>query len=99
MIEVADNVDAFRTYSEGRLEAEWNASNGQYTLLQYAAEQGRHGLVALLLDKGASPSACGSNKRPAWVLAAYHGYHKVLRVFFDHLSEQQILQHLLIVDQ
>ena len=99
MIEVADNVDAFRMYTEGRTEVDWNGSNGQYTLLQYAAEQGRHRLVALLLDKGASPSACGSNKRPAWVLAAYHGYHKVLRVFFDQLSEQEILRHLLITDQ
>jgi len=44
MIEVADNVDAFRTYTAGRTEVDWNSSNGQYTLLQYSAEQGRHGL-------------------------------------------------------
>ena len=36
-----------------KYQVDWNANNGQYTLLQYAAEQGRHGLVALLLDKGA----------------------------------------------
>ena len=75
---------------------------------------------------GASPSGCSSCQKPAWTLAAYHGYHKVLikhlhgyhkvlhlfdlvkiwfgtkkvlRVFFDQLSEQEILRHLLITDQ
>ena len=71
MIEVGDNVAAFRQYTDGRAEVwspvapssrpslhlyllgqvDWNATNGQYTLLQYAAELGREGVVSLLLEK------------------------------------------------
>jgi len=98
MVEVADNVEALGRYTAGREEVDWNSDNGQFTLLQLAAELGRHRMVALLLDKGADPSRCGSNSRPAWVLAAYHGYHRVLRVFFDHLSEAAVRQQVLLTD-
>ena len=43
---------------------------------------------------GASPSGCGSCQKPAWTLAAYHGYHKVL---IKHLHGYHKVLHLLNV--
>ena len=83
MIELADNVEGFRMYVSNRDDMDWNADNGQYTLLQYASEQGRDKITSYLLDHGAEPGRCAINGRPAWVIAAYHGYHKVLKVFFE----------------
>ena len=80
MIELADNVEGFRMYVSNRDDMDWNADNGQYTLLQYASEQGRDKITAYLLDHGAEPGRCAINARPAWGIAAYHGYHKVLSV-------------------
>ena len=42
---------------------------------------------------GASPSACGSSQRPAWVLAAYHGYHKVNNHNYHHHQHFCYHQH------
>ena len=77
MIELADNVEGFHMYVSNRDDMDWNADNGQYTLLQYASEQGRDKIIAYLLDHGAEPGRCAINARPAWVIAAYHGYYIV----------------------
>ena len=59
-----------------------NADNGTYTFLQYCADQGNDKLVRFLLEKGADPNKfCPNYKIPPVVLAAYHGYYKVLAVF------------------
>lgn len=100
MIELADNVEGFSMYVSNRDDMDWNASNGQYTLLQYASEQGRDKIVAYLLDKGANPKPGNQavNSKPAWVIAAYHGYHKVLKVFFEKLTEDEIKKCIVDTD-
>jgi len=99
IIELADNVAGFHMYVSNRPDMDWNADNGQYTLLQYAAEQGRDKIAGFLLDRGAEPGKCGVNSRPAWVIAAYHGYHKVLKVFFEKLNEDDIKKCIVLSDQ
>ena len=42
---------------------------------------------------GASPSGCGSCQKPAWTLAAYHGYHKVL-IKHLHGYHKVLIKHL-----
>eukprot|EP00090_Calanus_glacialis_P004617 TRINITY_DN13469_c0_g1_i6.p1 TRINITY_DN13469_c0_g1~~TRINITY_DN13469_c0_g1_i6.p1 ORF type:complete len:963 (-),score=252.46 TRINITY_DN13469_c0_g1_i6:527-3415(-) len=98
MIELADNVEGFRMYVSNRDDMDWNADNGQYTLLQYASEQGRDKITAYLLDHGAEPGRCAINGRPAWGIAAYHGYHKVLKVFFEKLTEDEIKKCIILSD-
>ena len=59
-----------------------NADNGMYTFLQYAADQGNEKLVEFLLEKYANPNLASKNYRiPPLVLAAHHGYWKVVQVF------------------
>eukprot|EP00092_Neocalanus_flemingeri_P015698 GFUD01016992.1.p1 GENE.GFUD01016992.1~~GFUD01016992.1.p1 ORF type:complete len:970 (+),score=249.34 GFUD01016992.1:268-3177(+) len=99
IIELADNVEGFRMYVSNRTDVDWNADNGQYTLLQYASEQGRDKIVDYLLDQGAEPGRSAINGRPAWVIAAYHGYHKVLQVFFEKLTEDEIKKYIILSDQ
>ena len=53
MIEVGDNVAGLETYLSHRARVDWDADNGQFTLLQFACEQGRDGIVAYLLQHGA----------------------------------------------
>ena len=53
LVELSDNVSGVDTYVSGRDNVEWNADNGQYTLLQYACDLGRDGIVGYLLDQGA----------------------------------------------
>ena len=53
MIEVGDNVAGLDTYLSYRAGVDWDADNGHFTLLQYACEQGRDGIVAYLLEQGA----------------------------------------------
>ena len=53
MIELGDNVAGLETYVTNRQGVDWDADNGRFTLLQYACEQGRDGIVAYLLDQGA----------------------------------------------
>ena len=43
---------------------------------------------------GASPSGCGSCQKPAWTLAAYHGYHKVLIKHLHGYHKVLYLLHL-----
>jgi len=98
MIELADNVEGFSRYVSNRDDVDWNADNGQYTLLQFAAEQGRDRLTSFLLNSGSDPTLTAVNSRPAWVIAAYHGYHKVLRVFFEKLSESEVKRCIILTD-
>ena len=59
-----------------------NADNGMYTFLQYAADQGNEKLVDFLLEKNANPNLASKNYRiPPLVLAAHHGYWKVIQAF------------------
>lgn len=53
MIELGDNVAGLDTYVTNRTGVDWDADNGRFTLLQYACEQGRDGIVAFLLEHGA----------------------------------------------
>ena len=48
---------------------------------------------------GATPTKTAMNSLPAWVLAAQHGYHKVLRIFFDNLSEDAIKTAIILTDK
>ena len=43
LIELGDNVSGMDSYVRGRDNMDWNADNGQYTLLQYACDMGREG--------------------------------------------------------
>ena len=53
---------------------------------QYCCDQGMADVVKFLLEEcGADPNCfCPSNPFPPLVLAAYHGYYKVLEVFKNH---------------
>jgi len=99
MIELGDNVEGFSMYVSNRDDMDWNADNGQYTLLQFASQQGRDKIAAYLLNKGAEPGRCAINSRPAWVIAAYHGYHKILKVFFEKLTEDEIKKCIVLTDR
>ena len=41
LVELGDNAGHMRTYTSNRTDMDWDADNGQYTLLQYAADNGR----------------------------------------------------------
>ena len=58
IIELADNAEGFNMYVSNRDEMDWNADNGQYTLLQYASEQGRHKITAYLGSRGRAREVC-----------------------------------------
>ena len=49
LIELGDGVAGLETYVAGRTSDDWDADNGQHTLLQYACEMGRAGVVRVLL--------------------------------------------------
>jgi len=82
-------------YHPGQFRAEWEkannnrkvnveADNGTFTFLQYCCDQGHADLVKFLLDQGADPNAfCASYRIPPFLLAAAHGYYKVMEVFRD----------------
>ena len=53
LIELGDGVAGLETYVAGRTTVDWDADNGQHTLLQYACEMGRAGVVRVLLERGA----------------------------------------------
>ena len=53
MIELGDNVAGLATYLTDRTVVDWDWDNGLFTLLQYACDQGRDGIVAYLLQQGA----------------------------------------------
>ena len=80
LIELGDNVDSLDSYVGTRTNVDWNADNGQYTLLQYACDMGRDGVAGYLLDHGARYDVCATNSQPAPVIAASHGYHKVKQI-------------------
>ena len=59
-----------------------NYSNGTYTFLQYACDIGMHDIVAFLFDKEVDPNHCSPNyKYPPLIIAAHHGYYKIIEVF------------------
>ena len=100
MIEMGDNVQGLENYVSGRDNVDWNADNGQFTLLQYACDLGRDKIVEYLLDQGARYDGSGtaSNSEPACVIAASHGYYKVLRVFIDKLPESELKSMMMLTD-
>lgn len=66
---------------QGSASVNPDADNGTYTFLQFCCDQGHDRLVLFLLRKGADPNRFCSNYRiPPLVLAAHHGYFKVLQV-------------------
>ena len=80
--------------SKSNKQLDLDANDGSYTLLQYCCDLGFADLVDALLAAGADPNKSGEhNKRPPVVIAAYHGYHLVLRVF-----KLRFLDHGLPVD-
>ena len=60
---------------------------------QYCCDQGNADLVKFLLEEcRADPNlTCASNPFPPLVLAAYHGYYKVLEVFKNYTGLKPIL--------
>jgi len=99
LIELADNVEGLNNYARAKDNIDWNADNGQFTLLQYAADQGRSGIVGYLLDNGADVNRTATNDTPPIELAAYHGYYKVLGVMFDKLSESDLRRAMVKTDK
>ena len=73
-------ADLERLSTDNRVDLD--ANDGSYTLLQYCCDLGFADLVDALLAAGADPNKVGEhNKMPPVVIAAYHGYHLVLKVF------------------
>ena len=99
LIELGDNVVGLDSYVTNREAVDWDADNGQMTLVQYACELGRDGIVSYLLDQGASHRKCATNSRPPAVIAAYHGYYKVLGVFMEKLTEGEISGLMILSDE
>lgn len=59
-----------------------NYDNGSYTFLQYACDLGMHEIVTFLFGKGVDPNRCSTNyKYPPLIIAAHHGYHKIIETF------------------
>ena len=85
-------ADLERLSTDNRVDLD--ANDGSYTLLQYCCDLGFADLVDALLAAGADPNKVGEhNKMPPVVIAAYHGYHLVLKVF-----KLRFLEHGLAVD-
>ena len=99
LIELGDGVAGLETYVAGRTSVDWDADNGQHTLLQYACEMGRAGVVRVLLERGAACERTAANTKPGPVIAASHGHHRVLRVFTERLSEAQLKAVMLRTDE
>ena len=63
-------------------EVDGSYNNGTYTFLQYACDQGMHDIVTFLFGKGVDPNQCSPNyKHPPLIIAAHHGYHKIIDIF------------------
>ena len=99
LIELGDNVEGFNSYVANRANIDWNVDNGQFNLLQYACEMGRHGIVDYLLDHGARFDGTATNSKPAPVIAASHGYHKVLKVFIEKLNDSEMRNMMMQTDE
>ena len=101
LIELGDNVVGLDSYVTNRDvgAVDWDADNGQVTLLQHACDLGRDGVVSYLLQQGASHRRCATNSRPPAVIAAYHGYHKVLKVFTEKLTESELSGLMILSDE
>lgn len=66
--------------------------HGEYTLLQYACDNGLTDFVEELLKNGANPSRVDQTSRMSPVLyAARNGYHKILEMLLRALKEQKEL--------
>ena len=99
LIELGDNVAGLDSYVRGRDNVDWDADNGQHTLLQYACDMGRAGVVAYLLEHGASYHVTATHSKPAPVIAASHGFHRVLRVFTEKLTEAEMRRMMIQTDE
>ena len=99
LIELGDNVAGLDSYVRGRDNVDWNADNGQHTLLQYACDLGREGMVTYILAHGAGYDVRATNSRPAPVIAASHGYHKVLKVFTEKLTDAEMKMMMIQTDE
>ena len=63
-----------------------NYNNGSYTFLQYACDLGMHDIVAFLFGKGVDPNQCSpNNKFPPLIIAAHHGYYKIIESFKNNV--------------
>ena len=77
-----------------------DATNGTLTLLQYCCDLGYADLVDALLEAGADPNKANEHdKRPPVVLAAYHGYHLILRVFKLRFLDHGLPVHFANTDE
>ncbi|CAB4054829.1 unnamed protein product [Lepeophtheirus salmonis] len=73
-------IATYNTYKDQTIK--WNADNGAYSFLQYCCDLGFKSLVSFLIDEGADPNYyCPNYKMSPILLAAHHGYYKILKIF------------------
>ena len=64
-----------------RSQVDWNAENGQYNLLQYACEMGRHGIAGYLLDNGARyDEGCLDSKSTGYYSVFFRNYKVYIKI-------------------
>merc|ERR1712106_13194 len=81
----------FEELSDKKAKLDLNYDDGGYNFLQYSCDMGYHDIVDLLLTQGADPNHVGMNNRiPPIVLAAHHGYYKVIKVFKRKFLDQHV---------
>ena len=68
-----DDLAGLQRYTAGRASMDWDANNGQFTLLQFACDLGRADIAGELVGRGARPGLTAGNSRPPLVLAAHRG--------------------------
>jgi ankyrin repeat protein len=67
----------------GALVNRLNSGSGT-TALYAAASFGRGDVVKLLLNRGANPSLCGSNRKSPYQAAVENGYSELATLIRDH---------------
>ena len=94
-----DDLAGLQRYTAGRASMDWDANNGQFTLLQFACDLGRADIAGELVDRGAQPGLTAANSRPPLVLAAHRGYHAVIQAVTERLGEPELGAVLLLADR
>ena len=61
-----------------------------FTALAYACIFGKDHVVALLLERGASPLIASNDDRTPLMVAAYHGHHEIVRLLLTHAPDTGI---------